>query len=104
MSYWNEERIKLALDGTFTRLNARGEIITQQVPVSYMPTHAQMVGKPRGPSDFSYAKWTEKEDAILKDLRARGVRMSQISKFMSRSEDSLKNRVSWLNQRQPGWE
>lgn len=88
-----EARIKLHLDGTFTRLQYDGRIVTEFVELDFIPTHRpKPVGRESGKKE-TYRAWMPSDDAFLNELRNKGIPRHQIADIMGRSEESVRRRI-----------
>ena len=90
-----EEIIKSTLDGTFTRVLQDNRVITLNVPDDYIPKH-NTTGMVVGGKCGQYHQYTEKEDAILIELRGMKFPFSKIAAHLARSEESVKKRYAVL--------
>jgi hypothetical protein len=88
-----EDRIKLHLDGTFTRLQYDGRIVTEFVELDFIPTHRpKPVGRESGKTG-KYRAWVPDDDTWLNELRNKGIPRHQIAEIMGRSEESVRRRI-----------
>lgn len=87
---FTEDKIRAALDGTFTRFDpVTGGVKTATVEPDHAPTH-QISGSGGRPSGIStrYKQFTPVEDEMLIGLKAKGLPASHIARLMGRSDDS----------------
>ncbi len=101
-----EMLMRLRLDGTFTRLNAEGRVVTLQVPVDYEPTHGFTENAPRRTTGMNSRRWTPEEDAELMERRRKGTSLAVIAEDLGRTEESVRKRAqtirAWILKR--NWE
>ena len=100
MTHWSEAAIKQILDGTFTRVNYEGKIVTDIVSDDFIPGPRSMRGgRPVGSGGTTQAAWTKTEDELLWTMRLRNKPFSEIAWLIDRSEDSAKKRYKTLRVR-----
>jgi hypothetical protein len=90
-----EQIIKNTLDGTFTRVLQDNRVITLNVPDDYIPKH-NTTGMVVGGKCGQYHQYTEKEDAILVELREMKFPFAEIGAHLARTEESVKKRYAVL--------
>lgn len=89
---WPEHRIKLYLDGTFTRLQNDGRVHTSTVELDFIPAHNGRDAPIR--QSRKNDPWTPEDDAFLESLRARNIPRHRIGEYMGRSEESVRRRIT----------
>jgi len=93
MTHWTEEKIRAILDGTFTRVNSEGRVVTEVY--EGQPTASGNGGRPKG-TKVSQWPWTVAEDELLCAMRLRNRPFNEIAWLVSRSEDATKKRYRAL--------
>lgn len=101
-----EQIIRAKLDGTFTRVRDDGKVVTQVVPLDYIPDH-QKKALPenhgmRGPGKGIRHLWTAEEDVELVELRRQGWSKMRCALHFGASEDSVRRRIRDLRDREKG--
>lgn len=89
---WPEHRIKLLLDGTFTRLRDDGQTHTAIVELDFIPSHNGKDAPRR--RVYQQRPWTSDEDVALQDLRAKGTPRHKIAELLGRSEETIRRRIA----------
>jgi hypothetical protein len=96
MTFWTEEMIREALDGTFTRVMYDGRIDTEIVEDNFQP-YPNKGGRPAGVKNLKPQRyWKSDEDGLLLRMRMRNKPFAEIAWVIDRTEDSCKKRYKVL--------
>lgn len=93
---WTEAQISEVLDGTFTRVNHEGKVITEIVEPDFIPSCAGGLPKVRGKNVKPQAFWTAAEDDLLFLMRIRNRPFAEIAWTLNRTEEATKKRWKLL--------
>ena len=92
-----EGAMRRLLDGTFTRLDSEARVVTDKVPVDYIPSfEPPAVASNKGIRKPGYRHWTEAEDQMLLTRHKTGLSAIAVARKLGRSENSVRHRVKYL--------
>lgn len=93
---YDEAAIKAVLDGTFTRVNYEGRVITEAVEPDFLPSCAGGDQKHRGKNVKPQAYWSQADDDTLLTMRFKNRPFAEIAWILDRTEEATKKRYRVL--------